>query len=138
MFKLAFAAVAIAGLMGSATGAAETLSYEVTFNDSVLAAKTDGLNLGDRFIIDDVLLKDGKQVGTNSGVCTVTNVAGIALCNVTFVLAEGTLSIQFVNSPPPTKDFAVMGGTGAYAGKTGSGQLIENGDNTGKVTFTLP
>jgi hypothetical protein len=137
MHKLPIAAALLVGLMVSAAGAAEPLTYDVTFNDQFLTAKTDGLSLGDRIIIDDALLKDGKNVGSTSGVCTMTNVQGIALCNITFVLPDGTLAIQFVNSPPPRKDFAILGGTGAYAGKIGAGVMIENGDNTGTVSFDL-
>jgi len=125
------------GLIVSAAQAGQTLSYDVNFHDTVLTAKTDGLSLGDRFILDDVLLEAGKQVGTSSGLCTITNVDGIAICNVTFSLPGGTLSAQFINAPPPRKDFAIIGGTGAYANAMGTGVMIENGDNTGNLTLTL-
>ena len=126
------------GLVVSAARAGQTLSYDVTFHDTVLTAKTDGLSLGDRFILDDVLLQGGKQVGTSSGLCTITNINGIAICNVTFSVPGGTLSAQFINAPPPKKDFAITGGTGAYANVIGVGVMIENGDNTGTLTLTLP
>jgi hypothetical protein len=136
MHKTLIAAAAFAALAGSAT-AAETETYDVTFLDTILTQSTEGLSLGDRFILNDLLLKDGKEVGYNSGVCTITDVQGIAICNITFVLPEGTVSIQFVNSPPPLKTFGLFGGTGAHASRSGSGELLEHGDGTGKVTFNF-
>lgn len=132
-----FAIAVAGGAIVSAAHADQTLAYDVRFHDTVLAAKTDGLSLGDRFILDDTLLQGGKAVGKSSGLCTITDTTGIALCNVTFTLPDGTVSIQFVNAPPPKKDFAVIGGTGSYAGSTGTGVMIENGDNTGNLSLTL-
>lgn len=137
MLRFVFAA-AVAVLAVSAASAAETLEFDVTFNDSFVTAKPDALSAGDNIIINDVLLKDGKNVGMTSGVCTITEPnQGYAICNVTFVLAEGAVSIQFVNSPPPEKHFAIVGGTDAYAGAKGSGVLIEHGDNTGSLTLNI-
>jgi hypothetical protein len=131
-------AAATAVLMVSASNGAETLTFDVAFNDSFVTAKPDALSAGDNIIINDVLRKDGKNVGMTSGVCTITEPnQGYAICNVTFVLADGAVSIQFVNSPPPEKHFAIVGGSDAYAGAEGSGVLIEHGDNTGSLVLTI-
>jgi hypothetical protein len=128
----------LAGLMVSAANAAQTLVYDVTFHDSFITAKTDALSAGDRIIINDELLQDGKKVGMTSGACTITEpVQGYAICNVTFVLADGAVSVQFVNSPPPEKHFAILGGTDTYAGAGGNGVLLEHGDGTGKLTLNI-
>jgi hypothetical protein len=137
MKSVTLAAVA-ALLLGSPASAAETLSYDVVFHDKVITAKTDALSAGDRIIINDDLLIAGTKVGMAAGACTITDeVNGFAICNVSFVLEKGALSIQFVNSPPPEKNFAILGGSDAYAGRTGAGTLIEHGDGTGSVTFRL-
>jgi hypothetical protein len=119
------------------TTSAEELAFDVRFNDAILAAGQAGFAVGDRVILDDALLVDGKEVGTTSGVCTITDAAGVMLCAITFVLPEGTLSTQFVNTPPPEKHFALFGGTDAYAARVGSGVLLEHGDGTGRLTITV-
>ena len=114
-----------------------SLRFDIEFHDTVLGQDTSRLSLGDRFILHDVVLLNGRQVGHNGGVCTVTDVAGETICIVTWALPEGTLSTQFLNSPPPRKAFAVIGGTGRYQGVRGAGELVEAGNGTGTVTFSL-
>jgi hypothetical protein len=116
---------------------AEELVYDVTFNDAVLAAGTQGFAPGDRIILNDVLLTDGSKTGSTAGVCTVTDPAGVMHCAITFVLPEGSISTQFANTPPPEKHFGLFAGTGAYDGRTGSGVMLEHGDGTGKLTLTI-
>ena len=114
------------------------LQFDVRFRDTILAAGDSGLAVGDRFILSDRLLQDEAEVGHNAGVCTITDAeAAEALCEVTWVLPDGTIATQFQNTPPPEKEFAVVGGTGRYEGARGSGTLIEFGDETGTVTFRL-
>lgn len=122
-----------------ATPAAEpTHRFEVEFDDTILAASQNGLDVGDRIVLHDRLLQGGQQVGHDGGVCTVTDPAGgETLCVVTFSLPGGTLSTQFLNTPPPEKAFAVLGGTGDYAGATGHGTLLEHPDQTGDLAFFL-
>jgi hypothetical protein len=114
-----------------------SLRFDIEFHDTVLAQDTSRLSLGDRFILHDLVLLNGRQVGHNSGVCTVTDVAGETICIVTWALPEGTISTQLLNSPPPRKAFAVVGGTGRYLGARGAGELIEAGNESGTVTFSL-
>lgn len=114
------------------------VQFDVRFRDTILAASDAGLALGDRFILSDRLLREGVEVGHNAGVCTITDAeAAEALCEVTWAVPGGTISTQFLNTPPPEKAFAIVGGTGHYAGARGSGTLVEFGDETGTVTFDL-
>ena len=122
-------------LIVTAAAAQETLTYDVVFNDTILAERTDGFTLGDRFILNDVLRRLGEDVGRVSGVCTITDIQGVALCAMTFELPDGAIAGQFINTPPPEKTFAITGGTGVYLGRTGYGVLVEAGDGTGTVTF---
>ena len=139
MFKRPFVLLVVAssGLWVSGVPGQQVLEFEVRFNDTVLSQSNTGLSLGDRFILDDVLLQNGEDVGSANGLCTVTNVSGLAYCSITFVLPEGSVSTQFINSPPPEKQFPLFGGTGAYQGKHGSGVLIEHGDGTGSIRFEI-
>src|SRR5690606_27828133 len=92
------------------------LRFDVVFNDTLVLQdeSAGGFLLGDRVILNDDLLIDGEIVGHNGGVCTVTDLEGEMLCLVTFALPEGTISTQFLNTPPPEKLFPIIGGSGAY------------------------
>jgi hypothetical protein len=117
--------------------AAQSLNFDVQFRDTVLAATSAEFTLGDRFILNDRLLKDGKEVGHNGGVCTIIDTAGEAMCTVIFALPEGAIATEFLNTPPPEKVFAIVGGTGRYQGARGSGELVEASDQTGTLAFHL-
>ncbi len=115
-----------------------TLHFDVQFYDTFLAADPAAMELGDRIIMSDLLFADGEEVGRNAGVCAVTNVAGEAICSLVYALPEGTIATQFFNTPPPEKEFAIIGGTGRYQGARGFGELVESGtDQTGSITFHL-
>jgi hypothetical protein len=45
--------------------------------------------------------------------------------------------VQFLNSPPPVKNLAVTGGTGAYRNARGEAVLVEGGNDTGTLTVKL-
>jgi hypothetical protein len=111
--------------------------FDIKFHDTFVTKDPNALALGDRIILSDAVLKNGEQVGHNGGVCTVTDVAGEMECTVTWSLPDGTISTQFLNTPPPEKTFAIVGGTGHYAGARGTGTLVEHGDETGTVAFAL-
>ncbi|HVL26323.1 MAG TPA: hypothetical protein VM450_19695 [Thermomicrobiales bacterium] len=130
-------AVAQATPVGTPTGG--VLTFDVQFRDTpIVADQAAGFQLGDRVILNDLLLQNGAEVGHNGGVCTIIDAAGGEMfCAVTWSLPDGTVSTQFLNTPPPEKTFAVVGGTGAYEGASGTGTLVEHGDETGTVTFNL-
>lgn len=124
--------------LSTSASLAETLDYDVVFNDSLLTARSDALSVGDRIIVNDRLLQNGREAGNAAGVCTIVDVeASTAICTIAFTLEDGLLAVQFVNSPPPEKHFPILGGTGAYAGRLGTGTLIEHGDGTGTVRFVI-
>jgi hypothetical protein len=122
---------------GTPEAPVETLNFDIAFRDTVLAADQSALSLGDRFILNDLILKEGETVGHNGGVCTIVDTAGEAMCTVVFSLPEGTIVTAFLNTPPPEKTFAIVGGTGKYEGTRGAGTLIEALDQTGTLTFRL-
>jgi hypothetical protein len=122
----------------SPTLAAGTLSFDVKFHDTFVQSKGDTISVGDRIILDDALFKDkATPAGRIEGLCTIASMDAMAICNATLVLDDGTIAIQFVNAPPPEKDFAVIGGTGTYRAAKGMGHLTENGDETGQISVDL-
>jgi hypothetical protein len=62
---------------------------------------------------------------------------GEAACQGTFVLPGGQVAIEFFNSAPPVKIAAITGGTGRYRNAGGEAKIVEFGDGTGSVTFSL-
>jgi hypothetical protein len=123
--------------VGTPLATANLLHVDVQFQDTILAATPGALNAGDRIILRDRLLQGGQTIGHDAGVCTITDPAGEALCNVVYVLPDGTIARQFVNAPPPEKTFAIIGGTGRYAGARGTGTLVEHPDQTGVLKLQL-
>ena len=129
--------MAVVGLTAGDARAARAMAYDIKFNDTFVQAKSDSLAAGDRIVMSDSLWREGSPAGRIDGICTITGAEGFAICNASLMLGDGTIAIQFINSPPPTKEFAVVGGTGAYAGLLGSGTVVEHGDETGTLTLTL-
>lgn len=135
-------AVAIGSTPAAATNAAgSTLRYRVQFSPFFyLDLGAPGPSMGDQIVSHDLLFDaGGRQVGHDGIACVVTDPAAgpEAACTGTFVLPGGQLTTQFLNSPPPVKHFAITGGTGRYRTARGDAVLVENGDGTGSVTFTL-
>ena len=85
-----------------------------------------GPSQGDEFIFHDLVFTPdgGTQVGHNGGMCVIFDI-GVpeSNCTLTYSLPHGDITVQFLNSPPATKIFAVTGGTGSLAGATGTGTL---------------
>lgn len=120
--------------------AEQTLHFDVQFHDTWLGRPA----LGVEQIQHDLLFSHGKQVGHTGGVCVLTDLAAPEVaCAATFSLADGTITTQFLNTPPPKKIFAVTGGTGMYQNARGQGELVEagngktSGGGTGTLTFFL-
>ena len=61
----------------------------------------------------------------------------LANCTEVIQLQHGTITAQFLNAPPPTKQLAVTGGTGTYQNAGGAGTLIEFGNGKGRLTLHL-
>jgi hypothetical protein len=130
------AALALAGTAMAGTND----SYVVHFSPlNIVDTGKKGLTAGDLIVSHDVLYRHGKAVGHGALTCTITDPrVPEAACSVTWQLPGGTLSGQFLNSPPPRKTVAITGGTGRYLGARGQAVIVESGRNqTGNATFTL-
>jgi hypothetical protein len=80
--------------------------------------------LGDEIVFHDQLFASGQKIGDEGGSCVIIDVSQL-LANSTEVirLQHGTITAQFLNALPPTKQLAVTGGTGAYRNVGGDGAL---------------
>jgi hypothetical protein len=97
---------------------------------------------GDQTIFHDQLLRNGKAVGHEDGVCTVTKLTAGAdpiklSCSVSVVLPGGQLAFQGFATAAPTKHLVVTGGSGRYARAAGRVNLTEFGDGTGSLVVHL-
>jgi hypothetical protein len=79
---------------------------------------------GDAFVIGGRLLKGGKAAGKANLVCTTTQPGrkGGSLCDGSLVLSGGEITFSGYNTvaDTPSTVFAVTGGTGSYAGASGT------------------
>ncbi|MGH3333559.1 MAG: allene oxide cyclase barrel-like domain-containing protein [Nocardioidaceae bacterium] len=79
---------------------------------------------GDELIFTSKLFRHGKRVGTLHAVCTVTRAAPPnrtpAVCTGGLVLREGTITLTFVGALKDKIEIAITGGTGRYAGASGT------------------
>ncbi len=139
---------AVVSLRPASTSAAATsvatthLKFLVKFigQDTFLDLGAPGPSQGDEFILHDlVFTPDGRtQVGHDGGSCVIFDVAkSEENCTVTYSLPGGEITVQFLNSPPPAKPFAVTGGTGIYRNVRGQGELVELGNETATLSFDL-
>lgn len=133
----------------TATGstAAETLTFkskEGTFRFIDVAPKGELPTTGDSLLITNKLFKSGERIGTLHAQCVVTRQVANPdntpmLCQGVYVLDGGTITgtAMLLSNDAVTK-IAVTGGTGAYAGASGTAKEVpsESG-NSSKVTVTL-
>jgi hypothetical protein len=79
-----------------------------------------GESVGDVFGLLNDLEEDGETVGTLTGVCTALSRTG-GPCDITLELDGGKLAVQGVLSfESETFEAPVVGGTGDYAGASGT------------------
>ena len=101
---------------------AAPLVFDIEAHQSTLPGDTVGA-VGSRIVWADRLLQNGAAVGADSGICTATG-ADVFTCSVVFLLPGGTLSSVFAYDETGAltsgSDLPLFGGTGAYAGKTGT------------------
>jgi hypothetical protein len=101
-----------------------------------------GYGRGDEIVSWDDLYKGGKKAGRDANACVITNLTPLqAECTITFVTADGTITAQYMSTPPPHKIAAVTGGTAKNLGARGQVVLVESGSDTNvkgnTATFTL-
>jgi hypothetical protein len=117
------------------------LEFNVQFSPFNLTDLGDpGPTPGDLIVFNDVLSRDGVQVGHEVGSCVIVDVSGLSSCTAVLTVdGQGTIAYSLENAPPPRKVLAVTGGSGRFTGVDGDGLLVENGDeaNTGELTLNL-
>jgi hypothetical protein len=128
--------VAAATTGGSQT---PTLRFDVKFSPfNLIDVGKPNLSDGDEIVFHDQLFSHGRKVGDELGSCVIVDeVAVLGNCTMVIRLAQGDISAQFANSPPPRKSLALTGGTGAYRTVDGEGTLVEAGNGTGTLTLHL-
>ena len=110
-------------------------------------ARPKGTTAGDVIVFSTSLRRDGKPDGRAEFVQTVVDprYRGVSM-RADLLLADGTLELQGAGlgrrapggaRPSSETDMAVVGGTGAYAGATGSIKLIPSGRTTQRLEVTL-
>ena len=128
---------------GPSPAKSHTLVFHVVFSPFELAQTNNVRNpnspysLGDELLFHDQLFSSGQHVGDDAGDCVIVDVTQAVLANCTQVirLPGGTLTTQFLNGPPPHKQLAITGGSGAYDAAGGDGTLVEFPNNTGTLTL---
>ena len=153
---------AVSWLTGSAAPAAAhdsttTLSFDVHFAGFfLLDFGPDGVHQvtsfnqpfdpsrGDQTMFRDQMLRNGKVVGHDGGLCTVTEFVPTdpdpikLTCQVNFELPGGQITTEGLTTNNPVKHLAVTGGTGRYTGAAGDLVLTEFGENdAGSAVFHL-
>ena len=149
---VAASAAAIVGLaagsvgpaLGSAGGAARDHQrtirvLEVTTEFHFVNTGPQGPSLGDVFVFSSKLMDDGKQVGHDGGVCTVTSFDNEELqCQATAWFDAGQITIQgLLPNAEQTFTLPVTGGSGAYQGAEGELHIHELSDTKSVLTFHL-
>jgi len=120
-----------------------TLVFDVVFSPEEIIQANNVRNpnspfsLGDEIVFHDLLVSSGQNVGDEGGSCAFVDVSQTPLANCSMVvrLSDGTITAQFLNSPPPVKPLAITGGSGVYDAVSGDGTLVENGNGTGTLTL---
>jgi hypothetical protein len=126
------------GLVASASGqsAGRTLEFTAKAPASKDASQIDlkprGLSAGDEFLIAQTLRANGTTAGRMHVVCTIVDVSYEGQeCRVSLILRDGQLIARGAGldrnlpgvgdgSPGKGDQFAILGGTGAYAGAGGT------------------
>ena len=103
-------------------------------------------SVGDGFGFTDNLMQGEKKVGTQDGVCTATEVSETSItndCAATITLAGGTLKLEaevafdFTESEDEGDNVDIVGGTGAYAGATGTAFIKTLDDESESIVMTF-
>lgn len=144
---LAGVGYAYAGDSGHGKSVHGTVTYtEVNHpeTDTDLDLGDAGLTLGDEQMFHATLQQDGTDVGDVYGVGTVVAASDTGLASQvvsTAVFSDGTFTLQlffqmdFETGPPTTRQGAITGGTGVYAGVTGQCISTDLTDGSGNSTI---
>jgi len=150
---LAVAAAAVAGTvpLPSAPAAPSTSFTLVASLDRHSMARVDarpkGTSPGDVVVFSTSLRRDGNPDGRAEFVQTVVDPSyrGISM-RADLLLSDGTLELQGAGlsrrapggaKPSSETDMAIVGGTGVYAGASGSVKLVPSGRTTQRLEIAL-
>jgi hypothetical protein len=146
----------LAGLLvlaGPAAAAPASTSTTITFTEVVKGStfefvdnppkqksEAGPISAGDQFVATSPLVMGGKTVGKERIACTATSTSksfegAHFLCSGAFVLPAGQIFLEAIVGAPHLEG-AVTGGTGAYAGASGSFSVKER-KTSSVVTVTL-
>lgn len=136
-------AAAASPATGPSAAKSKTLAFKVVFSPPEFIQANNVRHpkpqpeLGDEIVFHDQLFSSGQKAGDEAGSCVIIDVSQLlANCTEVIRLQHGTITAQFLNAPPPTKQLAVTGGTGVYQNAGGAGTLIEFGNGKGRLTPT--
>ena len=130
----AVGAIAFQATAGSAAPAPKSLHLVANSLKKVGFFPKSKPHQGDRFGFGDKL--SGDDTGFDRGVCTV--VGGKSLCDVQAQLSKGTLSLQaFVPQKANNLPIAILGGTGAYDGASGTAVITNVNKSTTDINITF-
>ena len=132
----ALVTAALVATAGSAQAPAGTTLHLVSKSDkSVGYFPKHRPRAGDRVGFGDTV--SGDDTGYDRGACTVVG-RGSLLCTIQVQLAKGTLSAQGI-VPQRSKNtpVAIIGGTGAYDGASGTALVTDVNTTTTDITVTL-
>lgn len=134
-----FAAAALVSGIGASSGGAKSGVASLRFYErpgptTIVDNTPKGKKAGRGDIIlytNPVFDRQGTQVGTDHGVCTVLN-ASQSQCDATLVLPKGQIVTHGVEGARTNFEIAVLGGTGSYAGVRGTmtAKPIKDGGST--------
>jgi hypothetical protein len=138
----------VAGSVGPALGSADggardhqrTIRVlEITTESHFVNTGPQQPSLGDVFVFASKLMHDGKQVGHDGGVCTITSVDNEEFqCQATAWFDAGQVTIQgLLPSAQQTFTLPLTGGSGAYQGAEGELHIHELSDTRSVLTFHL-
>jgi hypothetical protein len=130
----AVGAIAVQATAGSAAPVPKSLHLVANSLNKVGFFPKSKPHQGDRFGFGDRL--SGDDTGFDRGICTF--VGGKSLCDVQAQLSKGTLSLQgFVPQKASNLPIAILGGTGAYDGASGTAVITNVNKSTTDVNITF-
>jgi hypothetical protein len=130
----ALGAIAIQATAGSAAPAPTALHLVAKSQKRVGFFPKGKPHQGDRFGFGDKV--SGDDTGLDRGVCTI--IGHKSLCNVQAQLSKGTISLQgFVTQKVSNLPIAILGGTGAYDGASGTAVVTDVNGSTTDISITF-
>jgi hypothetical protein len=141
------AAVATSVLASSSAPAAPSRSFTLTASLDRRSLAREGTSPANTIVFSTSLRRAGKPDGRGEFVQTIVDprYRGISM-RADLLLADGTLELQGAGlsrrapgaaKPASQTDMAIVGGTGAYAGATGTVQLTPIGPTTQRLFLAV-